>query len=496
MMGEGKEVQPCTAQVEGARDAIGAPNYVQMIRRHRALLRWLLVVSDAIAALILIVGVSTLRFGDDSESIWNRIFANPWAPAAVLTAGWLAVLWSQGLYSLATRRSFRAQAVAMVKAFIVFVLATFAALYVMKLPDVSRTYLLVLLPSMAVASLALRGLIDLVLIGLQRMGRSSRHVLVVGSGANAVTYARELHANPSLGLRVIGFVNGDGQESSMGVPYLGPITELPAVLHNNVVDEVAVCIDLADWQVVEGVIESCRAEGKVVRVPLAGAFMAGAATYVEDLAGIPVLSLLDRPDRQLALAIKRLVDFAVASIGLTIGMPIFVLAGLAVLIGDGRPILFRQERVGLHGRQFRLVKFRTMVRDAELQRSGLLHRNERIGPAFKVTNDPRITRVGRFLRRTSLDELPQLWNVLIGQMSLIGPRPPLPSEVDEYDIWHRRRLSMKPGITGLWQVEARREADFDRWVQRDLEYIDSWSLWLDTKIAARTVPAMLRFEGR
>jgi lipopolysaccharide/colanic/teichoic acid biosynthesis glycosyltransferase len=217
---------------------------------------------------------------------------------------------------------------------------------------------------------------------------------------------------------------------------------------------------------------------------------------VEDLAGIPLVSLLDRPDRQLALATKRILDFALAVVGLTIGLPIFLIAGLAVLIGDGRPILFSQDRVGLHGRHFRLYKFRTMVRDAEALRAQLLDLNERKGPAFKVSDDPRITRVGRFLRRTSLDELPQLFNVLTGSMSLVGPRPPLPSEVDEYDMWHRRRLSMKPGITGLWQIEARLDPDFDSWVQRDLDYIDHWSLWLDTKIAARTLPAMLRAEGR
>jgi lipopolysaccharide/colanic/teichoic acid biosynthesis glycosyltransferase len=204
--------------------------------------------------------------------------------------------------------------------------------------------------------------------------------------------------------------------------------------------------------------------------------------------------LLDRPDRQLGLAAKRIVDFALAVIGLTLGLPIFLLAGMAVLIADGRPILFSQARVGLHGRQFKLYKFRTMVRDAEALRAQLLELNERKGPAFKVTDDPRITRAGRFLRRTSLDELPQLLNVLLGDMSMVGPRPPLPSEVDEYDIWHRRRLSMKPGITGLWQVAARRDAEFDRWVELDLAYIDRWSVWLDLKIMLRTIPAML--QGR
>jgi len=142
------------------------------------------------------------------------------------------------------------------------------------------------------------------------------------------------------------------------------------------------------------------------------------------------------------------------------------------------------------------LKFRTMVLDAEDQLADLAPHNEIRGPAFKVTDDPRVTPLGSWLRRSSLDELPQLWNVLRGEMSLVGPRPPLPSEVEGYDVWHRRRLSMKPGMTGLWQVRARREADFDRWVETDLEYIDGWSFWLDLKIIARTIPAVIGREGR
>jgi lipopolysaccharide/colanic/teichoic acid biosynthesis glycosyltransferase len=163
---------------------------------------------------------------------------------------------------------------------------------------------------------------------------------------------------------------------------------------------------------------------------------------------------------------------------------------------DGGPVLFRQQRVGLHGRPFEIVKFRSMVPDAEHRRPELSTRNEITGPAFKVTADPRVSRSGAFLRRSSLDELPQLWNVLRGSMSLVGPRPPLPDEVAAYDVWHRRRLSMKPGITGLWQVAARREPEFDRWVRIDLDYIDRWSLWLDLKIIARTLPAILGQQGR
>ncbi|HLO36080.1 MAG TPA: sugar transferase, partial [Candidatus Deferrimicrobium sp.] len=148
------------------------------------------------------------------------------------------------------------------------------------------------------------------------------------------------------------------------------------------------------------------------------------------------------------------------------------------------------------GRPFEVVKFRTMIPDAEDRLDDLTSRNEIRGQAFKVTDDPRVTRTGRLLRALSLDELPQLWNVLRGEMSLVGPRPPLRREVDEYDIWHRRRLSMKPGITGLWQVAARREPEFDRWVRMDLDYIDRWSLWLDVKIIVRTIPAVLSQQGR
>ncbi len=163
---------------------------------------------------------------------------------------------------------------------------------------------------------------------------------------------------------------------------------------------------------------------------------------------------------------------------------------------QGGPVLFRQTRIGLHGRPFTIYKFRTMVPGAEERLAEVRHLNERNSVAFKATNDPRTTPVGRWLRKTSVDELPQLWNVLNGSMSLVGPRPPLPHEVGEYDIWHRRRLSMKPGITGLWQVEARSEADFDKWVERDLVYIDGWSIWLDLKILMRTLPAVFAREGR
>jgi lipopolysaccharide/colanic/teichoic acid biosynthesis glycosyltransferase len=207
-----------------------------------------------------------------------------------------------------------------------------------------------------------------------------------------------------------------------------------------------------------------------------------------------VFSLVSGPDRTLALAAKRALDLAGAIVGLVVLSPLFAGIAVAIRSGDGGPVLFRQERIGLHGRPFRVAKFRSMVADAEERRTELAERNALNGPVFKVDGDPRVTRVGRVLRRTSLDELPQLWNVLRGQMSLVGPRPPLRDEVADYDLWHRRRLSMKPGMTGLWQVRGRRDPEFDRWVEADLEYIDRWSLWLDVQILFRTIPAAV--QGR
>ena len=191
---------------------------------------------------------------------------------------------------------------------------------------------------------------------------------------------------------------------------------------------------------------------------------------------------------------KRILDVVGSAVALVLLSPVLVLIAAAIRIDTHGPIFFRQTRIGLHGRPFAMYKFRTMVPDAEARLADLAERNEISGPAFKIAVDPRVTRVGRILRRTSLDELPQFWNVLLGQMSLVGPRPPISTEVAGYDMWHRRRLSMKPGITGLWQVSARLDEEFDRWVELDLTYIDRWSLWLDLKIMVRTVPAM--FAGR
>jgi len=210
-----------------------------------------------------------------------------------------------------------------------------------------------------------------------------------------------------------------------------------------------------------------------------------------------VATVAGGPSTTRGLVAKRGLDLVGATLGLIVLSPLFGAAAVAILLADGRPILFRQARSGHRGRVFEVVKFRTMTPDADAQRAELRQYNEVIGNAsFKMTNDPRITATGRFLRRSSIDELPQLWNVLRGEMSLVGPRPHPLDDVAGYDSWHCRRLAVKPGITGLWQVAGRREAGFDRGGRYDLDYIDHWSFWLDVRLLIKTIPALLRAEGR
>jgi exopolysaccharide biosynthesis polyprenyl glycosylphosphotransferase len=215
---------------------------------------------------------------------------------------------------------------------------------------------------------------------------------------------------------------------------------------------------------------------------------------VEALDGTTLLTFATMPTAPLALFVKRVVDVVVALLGLLLTAPLWPLLALAIRVGSRGPVLYRQVRCGLRGRRFVLLKFRTMVEDAEKLQTEVAHLNVMDGPAFKAPADPRVTAVGRLLRRSSLDELPQLVNVLKGDMSLVGPRPPIPEEVARYLPWQRRRLAMKPGITCLWQVSGRSKLDFGTWMELDLAYIDAWSLWLDLKILLLTVPAV--FSGR
>jgi exopolysaccharide biosynthesis polyprenyl glycosylphosphotransferase len=492
-----------------------------MVRRYITALRLGLMTVDGVAAVALFVAISMFRFGPGWYGSWIAAGLDPRMPAIAYGAGWVAILWLFGLYRLRVRWSARTEIVDIARSTLLLAVATFVILYWLKLPNVSRQFLLLLFPAQLVMTAVFRSVLRWMFASARSRGINARFILIVGAGPTAVAFAHRLERRPEMGLHVLGFLAAPdepiagaaprvaaddaramtGQPAPAGPiarrhPILGTVRDIEQILHGQVVDEVAICLPSSQIAMVEPITRLCENEGRIVRIPTDDTGITLPGARIEDFDGMRILSLAYGPDRAVALVVKRIIDVAVAGAALVVLSPLLGLIALWVALRDGRPILFRQVRIGEHGRPFEVVKFRTMVNDAEERLADLEARNEIRGHAFKVTNDPRITRTGRRLRALSLDELPQLWNVLRGEMSLVGPRPPLPREVDEYDIWHRRRLSMKPGITGLWQVAARHEPEFDRWVRMDLDYIDRWSLWMDLKIIVRTIPAILASEGR
>jgi exopolysaccharide biosynthesis polyprenyl glycosylphosphotransferase len=468
-----------------------------MVRRHATALRLALVAADFVSAIVLFAVASLGRYGADWVETWRQLGMPPALAAVGYAVGWTTLVWLQGLYRPRARLSLRSEAMALARATLILAVVSLAVLFWMKVADASRLLLLLLFVSQAFVSVGSRLLLRTFFAWIRRRGIGQRHVLVAGSNAAAQDFADRMERHAELGLRVIGHLRGaDGVDAGLTRPVLGDLKDIEVVLHGQVVDEVAICLPIESWRYVEALTRLCEDEGKIVRVPVEDGGPRLAGGREEEFDGLTVLSMVYGPDRAISLALKRVGDAVLAALGLILLSPLLLAVAAWIRRLEGGPILFRQERVGLHGRRFELLKFRTMIDGAEELLSELESLNEVRGRAFKLTHDPRLTRTGGFLRRTSLDELPQLWNVLRGEMSLVGPRPPLPAEVDGYDIWHRRRLSMKPGITGLWQINARREPDFDRWVAMDLEYIDRWSLWLDLKILLRTVPAVVAQEGR
>ena len=332
---------------------------------------------------------------------------------------------------------------------------------------------------------------------IRRRGRNYRDILIIGVGPEASGVAAVLERHGHLGMRVIGHLSLDREARAPEVraPLLGTVEDLPSILDGRVVDEVLFAVPAATLLSLERYIWKCEEVG--VRVHLKADFISTliSRTYAGDIDGIPILTISATPNAAGLLVIKRAMDIIVALASLVILSPLLLAIAAALKTTSRGPVLHRQERIGLNGRRFVMLKFRSMWADAERRRPELERLNEASGPVFKMKNDPRVTPVGRYLRRLSLDELPQLWNVLKGDMSLVGPRPPIPHEVERYERWQRRRLSMKPGLTCLWQIRGRSEVDFEKWMKLDMEYIDNWSVGLDLKILAGTVAAVITARG-
>jgi len=334
-------------------------------------------------------------------------------------------------------------------------------------------------------------------------GRLAYRTLVVGANEEAMSLLRAIRL-PSLGFRPVGIVlTGAGTAGHRADPSIvrvppeaaRDVDALRGVIEDMAVDCVFVASSAVTPDVMSQIAKASRLEGIELRLSANLPYVLPTRLTVQPLRDLTVISLQSATLSGGQAAAKRAMDLLLGSVALILTIPLFLGIALAIQVSSGGPILFRQERVGRQGRPFTLLKFRTMVPGAEAMLIDLHDRNEADGPLFKIRDDPRVTRVGRWLRRWSLDELPQLVNVLKGDMSLVGPRPPLPREVRRYADWQHGRLEVAPGVTGLWQVEGRSELSFDKSVRRDLFYIENWSLSFDLFILVKTVPALLSRRG-
>lgn len=324
-----------------------------------------------------------------------------------------------------------------------------------------------------------------------------KRVLIVGTNPKAIALRKIIEANPQEGLNVIGHLLGpeESPKTENEAWIFGNISDLKTLLEREVVDEVFFALPMEKLMICDTEIAWCEEIGITVHLKLDFEKSRLGRTYSTEICGEPLLTLSPTPRDAMDLLLKRSLDLSLSALSLLGLSPLFIFVSVGIKLSSPGPIFFKQERIGLNGRKFWLYKFRSMVMDAESMKRDLLHLNEVSGPVFKIKNDPRITTIGTFIRKFSIDELPQLWNVFKGDMSLVGPRPPIPDEVTKYERWQRRRLSMKPGITCIWQIKGRNKIKFDDWMRYDLQYIDNWSLTLDLKIILKTFPVVLTSRG-
>lgn len=351
--------------------------------------------------------------------------------------------------------------------------------------------------ALAVSIIGLRLVVRTLLWRLRGAGLNYRNIVLVGQGQTGNGLASEFRGNDRFGIRLLGAFRLDGEVPAVGgtIADLGAVDGLSDYLLRERVDSVILSPSIdARLRDIIAVIDRCDQTG----VPCTCLPFSATRHLVPSSAWVgtmPAFSFHPWIGTPLSVGIKRLMDVAVSGLLLLALLPLLLGVALAILVVDGGPVFFRQVRIGKDGRRFHCLKFRTMRRDAEALKARLMQQNESDGPTFKMDRDPRITSIGRFLRKYSLDELPQLINVLRGDMSLVGPRPPIPEEVAKYEFWQRRRISVRPGLTCYWQVFGRNRVSFDEWMQMDLTYIDNWSLWLDVKLIAKTIPAVVRGTG-
>ena len=416
----------------------------------------------------------------------------------VLTAMLLLIYWADGIYSAKRKRSWSSDVYVIFRGAVTSV----AALYVLSLIYRAVLYSRLIFGYAGVAVVLLlsvaRAAEKLLESELRKRGSHLQRLLIVGAGETGRTIMRNIVAQPELGYQVVGFVDDKPERGNkdMGrIKGLGSTDNISEVIKNGAVDVVIITLPWVYHRKILSIMAQCERTRVGVKIVPDLFQMSLSHVDIDDLNGIPLIGIRPASMSGWNQAFKRAVDVIVSSVGLVLLSPLMLLVAGVIKLDSPGSIIFRQARVGYGGRAFTVYKFRSMRQDAEFEQRSLTDLNEASGPLFKIKDDPRCTRLGRILRRTSLDELPQLYNVLRGEMSIVGPRPPLQSEVDQYQEWHKKRLETRPGMTGLWQVSGRSKLTFDEMVLLDIYYVENWSPLLDLRIVLKTIPTLILGTG-
>lgn len=407
---------------------------------------------------------------------------------------WLFFLSMHGAYKEIRTRSLPREIVIIIKSGVLATIAVGSIIFLFKLTLTSRLFIainmIVTLGTLTVAKILLNDFFD----HMHKKGYNQVNLLIVGTGKRAREFIKVVKNHANWGLNIVGLIDDEhgmyGKDIE-GFRVLGRLQDIPFILHRIVVDRVIFVVPRLWLNRIDDAILACEREGISTSISMDLYNLRIAKVRQTDFSGFPLLEFETFSAKQWQLFLKRSIDIALSVVLLIVFSPLILAAVMAIKATSNGPVLFTQTRSGMNGRKFKLYKFRTMIVGAEVKRRELEKMNEMDGPVFKIKKDPRITAVGRMLRKLSIDEIPQLFNILKGDMSIVGPRPPLPVEVELYKMWQRRRLSLKPGLTCIWQVSGRNRIQFEKWMEMDLEYIDQWSLWLDTKILVRTVFVVL-----
>lgn len=418
----------------------------------------------------------------------------------LIVIGWNRLFALFGLYEVRRLGNIFREWLDIFKAVTVSVLFLAAISLILSRKNIGKDVLFTFWTSCVILTILARLFVREYLIYLRNRGRNLRYIVFVGSSERAIDLAQKVLSRPDLGYRLLGFVD-DEYTFDKSIPKakrLCTLDDLPALLEEKVVDEVFIALPIKSYyEQIRDIITICEEMGIICRVPSNWFEFQTAKTSAYELDGIQILTVYTGSKHQLEyLWLKRLIDIVISLFALVILFPVLFLVAVLIKFTSKGPVFFRQERIGYNRRKFYMLKFRTMVPDAEKMQDQLEHLNEADGPAFKISNDPRITPVGKWLRKTSLDEIPQIINVLKGEMSLVGPRPlPVRDVLGIDERWQKRRFSMRPGLTCLWQINGRNRIKFTEWMKLDLEYIDKWSIRLDFEILAKTIPAVFRATG-